>query len=270
MNGFFVGDIISSDFIHRNESFNQKDKHIKFFSEKSNFSTNLILNFSTMSWLIKDKLSEEEMLKITKRIYLKACEFNFELLDYNFVDLIQSDKVIEPSTCGLELAKVPAIGWYGNSIKEIKTLVSKSIFLNNEERISKICEVYAVSIFMFRNNIAKKPFIKYLKDNYEYDLKVSLDEMKNETNCEKGIKNLIIFSLICVLQSNDFEEAMKNVLSLNKQKNFRLLCSITASLAEAYFQEIPSTIIKETKNKLPKYFKNILCEFKKSIKEKRK
>lgn len=271
MNGFFVGDIIADSFARQNLFFHKKNDKRVLFDVKSNFSSLSLFNFASMSWLLKEKFDQKEMIKISKRIYSKFLEFNIKIKKIDFDKQIFNNSKQIWQAQKFQMSKVPAIGWYSTSIKEIKELVSKTcISLNEDCTISKYCEVYAVAIFMLKNNIVKKSFIKYLKDNYDYDLKKSLNDFKKEIGKNNDFKKILKLCLISVMDSCCFEEAIRNVEFMRKNKDFKLICGMTGSLAEAYFQEVPALILKDAKDYLPNYFKNIVTKFKKKVTQKSK
>lgn len=87
----------------------------------------------------------------------------------------------------------------------------------------------------------------------------AVDELRetylyNET-CQKTVPEAII----CFLESTDFENAIRNAISIGGDSD--TLACITGGIAEAYYQEIPEWIIKEAIDRLPEDILAILKWF---------
>lgn len=268
MNGFYIGDIIGNSYAHENESFNEKTKEFPLFTNRSKFSDDTILTFATIDWLLKKEHTSQAMLKIIKKFYSKFPDTKPTIYGREFAKWIETNpKQSRVSSGNGGVMRVSPIGWYATTIEEIKELVDKAISpTHNSDEAKEAAEVCAISIFMFRNNIAKKTFIKYMKDNYKYDLNESIDKLREEYKYTTDAKETLRPALISVLQSENFEDAIRNAVSLGGDTD--TITSICASLAEAYYQEVPTSLVKEAKSYLPKYFKDLVGRFKRIVSEK--
>ena len=71
---------------------------------------------------------------------------------------------------------------------------------------------------------------------YEYDIKRRLDDYSCDLSCQHTVPEAII----CFLESEDFEDAIRNAVSLGGDAD--TMACICGSLAEAFYGGIPHTI----------------------------
>ena len=122
----------------------------------------------------------------------------------------------------------------------------------------KGAEATATAVFMARTGAGKNEIKNYIEQNYKYDLSRRLDEIRpnyyfNET-CQKTVPEAII----CYLESVNFEDALRNAISLGGDSD--TLAAVTCSIAEAEYK-IPDEISNLIFNKLDENLKTILKKF---------
>jgi ADP-ribosylglycohydrolase len=71
-------------------------------------------------------------------------------------------------------------------------------------------------------------------------------------------------AIICFLESNDYEDAIRNAISLGGDSD--TLACITGEIAAAFYGTIPEEIIGQTMNRLTPDMIEVLSKFEKNFK----
>lgn len=94
-----------------------------------------------------------------------------------------------------------------------------------------------------------KEYVKsYIEDNYEYDLSRTLDDIRPDYSFDVSCDGTLPPAIIAFLESNDFEDAVRNAVSLGGDSD--TLAAITGSIAQAAYG-VPDEIIIKVKKYLP-------------------
>jgi ADP-ribosylglycohydrolase len=119
----------------------------------------------------------------------------------------------------------------------------------------------AAAIFLARNGKTKAEIRDYIEQNFNYDLRRTLDEIrpnyKFEVSCQKSVPEAII----AFLESTDFEDAIRNAVSLGGDSD--TIACITGSIAEAFYGGVPNAIAQPVWKKLDRRIRQTVTEFRK-------
>lgn len=75
------------------------------------------------------------------------------------------------------------------------------------------------------------------------------------TGCQESVPE----SIIAFLESADYEDAVRKAILLGGDAD--TMACIAGASAEAYYGGVPELIVRETRQRLPKEFRNIIDEF---------
>lgn len=261
MNGFYIGNIVGSSYSHAYEKLNNQTKDFELFTNRSFYSDDTILTFATIDWLLHSKHTSTEMIDILKEYYKKYPDKETTIYGKDYVNWILSDpREFKKSSSNAGAMRASVIGWYANSIDEIKELVDKAISPTHDTIEAKLgAEVVAISVFSMRNGLSKGDLKKYLDLTYDYYLDQKLVLLRNSYEFTNDTKETVRPALIAFLESTSFEDALRNAISLGGDCD--TIANITCSIAEAYYKNIPSFILDKSKSYLPKEFVVLIEEF---------
>jgi len=79
----------------------------------------------------------------------------------------------------------------------------------------------------------KRRIRKYIEEEYGYDLSATLDEIRPTYQFKETCQNTVPQAIIAFLESTDFEDAIRNAISLGGDSD--TLAAITGSIAEAAY-----------------------------------
>lgn len=262
MNGFYIGNIVGSSYSHEFEKLNNQTKEFELFTDRSNYSDDTILTFATIDWLLHTNHSSQDMINILKSYYKKFPDREPTIYGKDYVNWILSNPSdFKKSWSNSGAMRSSVIGWYSNSLEEIKDLVDKAISPTHDTLEAKLgAEVVAICVFMMKNNRSKEELKKYIDYTYDYYLDQRLALLRNSYEFTNDTKETVRPAIIAFLESTSFEDALRNAISLGGDCD--TIATITCSIAEAYYKDIPDSLLNKAKSYLPKEFVELLDELK--------
>lgn len=97
----------------------------------------------------------------------------------------------------------------------------------------KGAESTTAAIFLARTGHSKEEIKSYIKREFGYDLSRTLDEIRPAYQFNESCQDTAPQAIIAFLESTDFEDAIRNAISLGGDSD--TLAAITGSIAEAAY-----------------------------------
>ncbi len=117
----------------------------------------------------------------------------------------------------------------------------------------------AAAIFLARRGEEKPAIRAYLERTFGYRLNEPLDEIRLTYTFDVSCQGSVPQSLIAFLESDSFEGAVRNAVSLGGDAD--TMASIAGAVAEAYHGGLPAHIERETLNRLDGRLRGIVAQF---------
>jgi ADP-ribosylglycohydrolase len=168
--------------------------------------------------------------------------------------------------------RVSAIGWTTTSLSNTLFQAECSAqFTHNHPEGIKGAQAVAVAIYMALRNsknlsdnktlhIYSKEGIKdYIERTFGYNLSQTLDEIRPDYKFKESCQGTVPQAIIAFLESRDFVHAIQLAISIGGDTD--TLACITGSIAEAYYREIPTELIKFAYEKVTDEMKDLLTQF---------
>jgi ADP-ribosylglycohydrolase len=225
MRGAILGDIIGSTHEYDNRI---DTKDFELFPKGSKFTDDTVLTIAVYDSLINDISYEESFYKWVSKYPNRGYGQGF----FNWV--VSKDKKPYGSKGNGAAMRVSPVGWYFNTEREVLEEAKKSaeVTHNSKEGIES-AQAVAMCIYLSREKRSKEYIKKYIEDNFDYDLSRDIDDIrKNYVHSMRAIDS-VPESIICFLQSNSFEDSIRNAISLKGDAD--TLGCITGSISEAYY-----------------------------------
>lgn len=130
--------------------------------------------------------------------------------------------------------RVSAVGWLFDTEEDVLRGAKKSAEITHDhiEGIES-AQAVAMCIYMARSKKTKEDIRKYIENKFQYDLSKPFKEVwSNYTGSELAI-DTIPYSIQCFLDSDSFEDSIRNAVSLGGDTD--TLAAITGSISEAYY-----------------------------------
>ena len=231
MLGAIAGDILGS--IH--EFHPIKTKNFDLLNSECVFTDDTVMTVAVADSLM-NKIPYVESLQMWGRKYPRAGYGGW------FSKWIDSDFPKPYNSFGNGSAmRCSSVGWLfedeGSVLEEAKK--SAEITHNHPEGI-KGAQAVALGVLMGRKGNSKKEIKQKLESLFGYDLSQKLEEIIPSYTFDSTCQGSVPQAIIAFLESTDFEDAIRNSISLGGDADTQ--ACITGSLAEAHYKKIPAEI----------------------------
>ena len=232
--GAICGDVIGST----REFHPIKEKDFKLFEKRSTFTDDTVMTLAIASWLVKDKTSTKVLISEIKRFGLSYPGAGYGGM---FRDWLRQ-KNPEPygSWANGSAMRVSPCAWVAQSLDESQKLaeMSAAVTHNHPEGI-KGALATSDAIYLARVGYTKDEIKEHIEYNYNYDLNRSIDEIWPDYRFDVSCKGSVPESIIAFLEARDFEDTVRNAVSLGGDADTQ--AAIAGSIASAYW-EVPAEI----------------------------
>ena len=116
---------------------------------------------------------------------------------------------------------------------------SAEITHNHHEGI-KGAQAVALGVLLGRKGFSKNEIKEMLEASFGYDLSQKLEQIRPNYRFDVTCQGSVPQAIIAFLESNDFEDAVRNAISLGGDADTQ--ACITGALAEAHYKYIPDEI----------------------------
>ena len=261
MYGAILGDIIGSPF-----EFDRGDKTKNFdlFSEGCDFTDDSVMTIAVGEALLVVG-SEATVKEIEDAVASNMQDWGkrYPHAGYggNFRHWLKENKPKPYGSYGNGSAmRVSAAGWLYDSIERTREVAraTANVTHNHPEGI-KGAEATASAIYMARKESSKEEIKEYIEREFHYNLDRTLDEIRPGYHMDETCQRTVPEAIIAFLESQDFEDAIRNAVSLGGDTD--TLGAITGSIAEAFYG-ISDVLIAECRSRLDEgLMMDILDEF---------
>lgn len=251
--GAICGDIIGST----REFYPIKTKEFELFERKSKFTDDTVMTLAIASWLCEDKDSKDVLIKNLKyfgNIYPNAGYGGM------FMDWLNQDS---PKPYGSwangSAMRVSPCAWVAESLEEARDLAKKSaVVTHNHPEAVKGALATSDAIYLARIGANKDEIREHVEINYGYDLSLTVDDIRPFYTFDVSCAGSVPESIICFLEANNFEDTIRNAVSLGGDADTQ--AAIAGSIASAYW-DIPKNISFKAIHRLDHRLLNVFIEF---------
>lgn len=145
--------------------------------------------------------------------------------------------------------RVAAIGWAFDGLDEVLHEAAKSaeVTHNHPEGI-KGAQAVASAILVARMGHTKGQIAALLSDRFGYDCTDDLCDFQRRSRFDVTCQGTVPAAAVAFLQSNDFEDAVRNAISLGGDSD--TLACIAGAMAEPHYGGVPTAIQTEVLGRL--------------------
>lgn len=250
MIGAIIGDIVGSIY----EFDNIKTKDFPLFDECSMMTDDTVCSVALADCLLNSGDPVKYLQDYCRR-------FPSMSYGYNFSRWIDSDNPKPYGSWGNGAAmRISPIAFYLNDWEEIgwKTVKYTEITHNDPQGITgALCTTEAIH---FGKTAKNKEYLVDLLIKYypTFDLSLTLNDIRPHFKFDESCQGTVPYAIRCVLESTDFEDAIRNCISLGGDCD--TTACIAGAIAQSYYKEIPQWIVEQAKYRLPKTFIGIINE----------
>jgi len=113
----------------------------------------------------------------------------------------------------------------------------------------KGAQAVALAVYLAREGAGKQEIRREVESGFGYDLGRRLEEVRERYEFDVSCQGSVPESLIAFLESEDYEGAVRNAVSLGGDAD--TMAAIAGAVAHAFYREIPERIVGEVRRRLP-------------------
>lgn len=239
MLGALAGDIIGSRFEWRN----LKSKVFDLFTAESRFTDDTV-HTVTLAQSLLNGVPYQQLLREYFHLYPDAGYGG------RFRAWASSNQADPYQSFGNGAAmRVSPVGWYFQDLQSVLVAAEQSAAVTHDHPEGiKGAQAVAGAIFLARKGADKACIRQYIGGTFGYDLTRTLDQIRPDYRFDVSCQGTVPPALIAFLESTDFEDAIRNAVSLGGDSD--TLACITGSVAEAFYGGVPEPIQAEVWTRL--------------------
>ena len=249
MIGAIAGDIIGSIY----EQHGIKTKSFQLFDPLCQFTDDTVLTVAAADVLLRGG-NYADRFRQYYRLYPHAG------YGYMFHIWAQSESPQPYNSFGNGSAmRVSPVAFAFDRIDEVSREAARSaeVTHNHPEGV-KGAEATAAAVFLARQKAAKNDIRFYIEREFGYDLSRTTDEIRPLYEFDVTCQGTVPAALSSFLHSEDFEDAVRNAVSLGGDSD--TLACIAGSVAGAYYG-VPLYIEKEVRSRIDQHLRSVTLEF---------
>jgi ADP-ribosylglycohydrolase len=250
MLGAMIGDTLGSSF----DCYPMKTKKFELLDNKSHFTDDTVMTVAVADSLMNEVPYVESLQKWGRKYPRAGYGGWFRKWIY------QDDPKPYNSFGNGSAMRCSSIGWLFDDEKSVLEEARKSadITHNHPEGI-KGAQAVALGVMMGRKGSSKEKIKVKLESLFDYDLSQKLEQIIPSYAFDNTCQGSVPQAIIAFLESTDFEDAIRNSISLGGDADTQ--ACITGSLAEAYYKSIPDEIASFVKWRIEDDLLAVLDQF---------
>jgi ADP-ribosyl-[dinitrogen reductase] hydrolase len=250
MLGAIIGDIIGS--VYEKRAIKSID--FELFSEDSEFTDDTVLTIATADCILQNA-NYTEFYQIYGKKY-PAVGYGGTFMNWIFAKNPQPYN----SWGNGSAMRVSPVAYLFKDINEVLDEAEKTaVVTHNHPEGVKGAQAVAAAIYLANNDIDKAGIKDYIEKKFGYDLNRKIDDIRKTYEFDVSCQGSVPESIIAFFESTDYESAIRLAISLGGDAD--TMAAMAGSIAEAFYKEIPSFMLKECKNRLPDEFLKVIDEF---------
>jgi ADP-ribosylglycohydrolase len=252
MLGAIAGDIIGSPY----EGWGRQLKSTEFplLENSSRFTDDTVLTVAVAHAILTDNDYASAIREFARR-YPDAGYGG------SFFSWMLSDEVLPYNSWGNGSAmRVSPVGWAFDSVEQVlmQSERSAAVTHNHPEGV-KGAQATALAVLLARQGETKQTIKREVARRCSYDLDRTLDRIRPRYHFNVSCQGSVPESIIAFLESESFEDAVRNAISLGGDSD--TMACIAGGIAEAFYGEVPSVIEAEVRRRLPNELLAIVDRF---------
>lgn len=241
MLGAIIGDIVGS--LYEFES--DKTKDFMLFAPGCAPTDDSLMTMAVGVACVSSDTENESEFKSTLCSLMREIGRRYPDAGYgaNFYDWLMSDTMGAYGSYGNGSAmRVSPVAYAADTLSEVETLArwSAEVTHDHSEGI-KGAQAVAAATFLAREGKSKEEIRSYIEEAY-YDLDFTLDEIRPSYSFDVTCQGSVPQAIMCFLESEDFEDAIRNAVSLGGDGD--TIAAMAGAIAEAYYG-IPDELREE-------------------------
>ena len=248
MIGAIAGDMIGSPYEWN------PIKHKNFESEVSAFTDDTVLTVAVAIAILGDRNFAESIKRFAQRHPRAGYGGSFRKWMWTIENAPYN------SFGNGSAMRVSPVGFAFDTVDDVLLYAKRSaeVTHNHPEGI-KGAQATALAVFMARNGETKAAIRDEIIDRFGYDLHRSLDNIRPDYRFDVSCQGSVPEAIIAFLESSSYVDAVINAISLGGDAD--TMACIAGGIAQAYYRQIPETIVERALEKLTPDLRQVVDRF---------
>ena len=250
MLGAIIGDVLGSTF----EFYPMKTKKFELLDQKSHFTDDTVMTVAVAD-SIMNEVPYVKSLQSWGRKYPRAGYGGW------FRKWIHQDDPKPYNSFGNGSAmRCSSVGWlFDDEESVLEEAKNSAENTHNHPEGIKGAQAVALGVLMGRKGSSKKEIKEKLEFLFDYNLSQKLEQIIPNYTFDSTCQGSVPQAIIAFLESTDFEDAIRNSISLGGDADTQ--ACITGSLAEAHYQNIPEEISSFVRWRIEDDLLSVMAQF---------
>jgi ADP-ribosylglycohydrolase len=250
MLGAITGDIIGSVY----ENFHTKRKDFRLFLPVAFYTDDTVLSVAVADALLNGADFGRTIKRYAWRRPLRG-------YGPRFYRWIASPGTKPYNSLGNGSAmRVSAVAYAARNEEEALLLVRRSAeCTHNHPEGIKGAQAVALAIYRARMGKSKEEIRTTIAEEFGYSLSRSIDQIRPSYKTNLTCPGSVPEAIIAFLDSTDFEDALRNAVSLGGDADTQ--AAIAGAIAEAFYGGVPLEIAMRVWKKLPRSYRSVVLRF---------
>lgn len=254
--GAICGDFIGLPYEFRGT----RTKDYNFLMKLNDFSDDTILTVAIARWLMGER-NEENLRRYLLEYALRFKDKN--VWGRGFMAWVESGGTLDRKGVASNGAamRVTPIGYASDDLQEVLRLAEMSARITHDsDEAARGAQAAAAAVFLARTGHSKDEVRRFIEETFNYDLSRTVEDIRKDYQFEILCDKCVPESIICWLQSDTYEETVRNCVSLGGDAD--TMAAIAGGIAGATpGMEIPRYLAEPCFALLPEDFIRIIWQF---------
>jgi ADP-ribosylglycohydrolase len=156
--------------------------------------------------------------------------------------------------------RVSPVAYLGTTLEDVLAEAKRSAEVTHDhEQGIRGAQATAAAVFLARTGSTKEEIRRYTEEQFGYFLEEHLDDLRPTYQFDVSCQGSVPQSILAFLESNDFEDAIRNAISLGGDAD--TMACIAGAIAEAFYGGVPPAIAERVLAALDGRLRGIVGEF---------
>ncbi|MEM6599608.1 MAG: ADP-ribosylglycohydrolase family protein [Cyanobacteria bacterium P01_C01_bin.69] len=252
MLGAIAGDIIGSVY----EFDRHKSKDFALFTPQSTFTDDSILSVAVAETILQGGRYAESIKRYAQQYPDPMGGYGARFDQWAHTASLQPYN----SWGNGSAMRVSPVGFaYDNMAAVMNAARQSAEVTHNHPEGVKGAQATAACILLARQSCSKDEIKAFVEEVFSYDVSRSLDEIRVTYTFNESCQGTVPESIVAFLASTDFEDAIRNTISLGGDTD--TMGAITGGIAEAFYGGVPDAIAAEVLTRLDEPLKEVVQKF---------
>jgi ADP-ribosylglycohydrolase len=156
--------------------------------------------------------------------------------------------------------RVSPVAYACSTLEEVLAEARRSaVVTHDHEQGIRGAQATAAAVFLARTGSSKDEIRQYIQDEFGYFLDETLDDLRPTYHFDVSCQGSVPQSIIAFLESNGYEDAVRNAISLGGDAD--TMACIAGAIAEAHYGGVPAPIAEAVLARLDDRLRTVVHEF---------